>query len=214
MSSSEIILYDYWRSTASWRVRIALNLSGLRWRSCPVDLLSGKQSGETHLARNPQGLVPVLDIDGHRLTQSLAILDYLEETGRVSLVPAEPARAARMRAISMAIACDLHPVCNLRVATHAVALTGREETRAEWMRHFIRTGLEAVERMLDPEGPFCMGASLTQADLCLVPQLYNATRWSVPVDDLQRIQRVARSCEIIDAFRGPARDPDNHAPLG
>ena len=203
MSAPEAVLYDYWRSTASWRVRIALNLSGICWQSHPVDLLAGEQGSEAHLARNPQGLVPVLDIDGHRLTQSLAILDYLEATGRVSLVPDEPALAARMRAVSMAIACDLHPVCNLRVAAHAVALTGREETRGDWMRHFIRTGLETVERMLDPEGSFCVGASPTQADLCLFPQLYNATRWNVTVDDLPRIQRVARNCENLAAFHGP-----------
>lgn len=197
----EALLYDYWRSSASWRVRIALNLSGLDWESRPVDLLSGEQRGADHLARNPQGLVPVLEIDGLRLTQSLAILDYLEDTGRLSLRPSEPAEAARMRAIAQAIACDLHPVCNLRVASHAAALTGQEETRADWMRHFIRPGLEAVEALLDESGPYCMGAALTQADLCLIPQLYNAARWGVPSDDLPRITRVARACAGLDAFR-------------
>lgn len=197
----EAVLYDYWRSTASWRVRIALNLAGLDWQSRPVDLLAGDQRGAEHLALNPQGLVPVLDIDGLRLTQSLAILDYLEETGRVSLRPSDPAQAARMRAIAQAIACDLHPVCNLRVAAHAAALTGLEDTRAAWMRHFIRPGLEAVEALLDETGPYCTGATLTQADLCLIPQLYNAARWGVETADLPRVTRVAGACAELDAFR-------------
>lgn len=204
----EAVLYDYWRSTASWRLRIALNLAGIDWQSRPVDLLAGDQRGAEHLARNPQGLVPVLEIDGLLLTQSLAILDYLEETGRLSLRPKAPAQAARMRAIAQAVACDLHPVCNLRVAARAVQLTGREEDRGDWMRHFIRPGLEAVEALLDDTGPYCMGAALTQADLCLVPQLYNAERWGVETGDLPRIGRVARACAQLDAFhRAEAMQP-------
>lgn len=198
---TEAVLYDYWRSSASWRVRIALNLAGLDWESRPVDLVAGDQRGAAHVARNPQALVPVLEIDGLRLTQSLAMLDYLEATGRVTLTPKDPGQAARMRAIALAIACDIHPVCNLRVAAHAVQITNREETRAEWMRHVIRPGLEAVEEMLDDTGPYCMGPDLTQADLCLIPQLYNAARWGVPTDDLPRVTRVASACADIDAFR-------------
>lgn len=201
---ADVVLYDYWRSSASWRVRIALNLSGIDWECRPVDLMTGDQRSAAHLARNPQGLVPVLEIDGLRLTQSLAILEYLEETGRLSLRPEAPAQAARMRAIALAIACDVHPVCNLRVAAQAAALTGRDDTRADWMRHFIRPGLEAVEAMLDETGPYCMGAALTQADLCLIPQLYNAARWGVETSDLTRITRVARACAELDAFRRAA----------
>ena len=201
---ADAVLYDYWRSSASWRVRIALTLSGIDWKCRPVDLMAGDQRSAAHLARNPQGLVPVLEIDGLRLTQSLAILDYLEETGRLSLRPEAPAQAARMRAIALAIACDVHPVCNLRVAAHAAALTGQDDTRSDWMRHFIRPGLEAVEAMLDEAGPYCMGAALTQADLCLIPQLYNAARWGVETSDLTRITRVARACAELDAFRRAA----------
>lgn len=198
---TDAVLYDYWRSSASWRVRIALNLAGLAWESRPVDLVAGDQRGAAHVARNPQALVPVLEIDGLRLTQSLAMLDYLEATGRVALTPKDPGQAARMRAVALAIACDIHPVCNLRVAAHAVQITGREETRAEWMRHFIRPGLEAVEAMLDDTGPYCLGSDLTQADLCLIPQLYNAARWGVPTDDLPRVTRVAAACADLEAFR-------------
>ncbi len=196
----EAVLHDYWRSTASWRVRIALNLSGIDWASRPVDLLAGDQRSAAHLARNPQGLVPVLDIDGLRLTQSLAIIDYLEATGRLSLTPANPAQAAQARAVAMAIACDIHPVCNLRVAAHAAALTASPDTRAAWMRHFIRPGLEAVETLLHPTGPFAMGEMLTLADLCIIPQLYNAARWGVPTNDLPRLTRAAAQCAPLDAF--------------
>lgn len=209
----EAVLYDYWRSTASWRVRIALNLAGIDWESHPVELLAGDQRGAAHLARNPQGLVPVLDIDGLALTQSLAILDYLEDTGRVALRPSDPAQAARMRCIAQAIACDLHPVCNLRVAAHAAALTGQDDTRGDWMRHFIRPGLEAVEALLDDTGPYCIGETLTQADLCLIPQLYNAARWGVETGDLPRITRVAGACASLDAFRRAEPEAMQPAPI-
>ena len=212
---AEVVLHDYWRSTASWRVRIALNLSGLAWQRRAVDLRAGDQHRQAHLALNPQGLVPVLEIDGLHLTQSLAILDYLEATGRLALVPPDPGQAARARAVALAVACDIHPVCNLRVADHVARLTGREETRADWMRATLLPGLAAVERMLDPHGPFCLGPDLTQADLCLSPQHYNAARWGVALDDLPRITRVAAACAGLDAFRNasaealrPGADPN------
>ncbi|RYH02842.1 maleylacetoacetate isomerase [Salipiger sp. IMCC34102] len=202
----EITLYDYWRSTASYRVRIALNLAGLAYRAVPVDLVAGDQRSEAHRARNPQGLVPVLDIDGSRLTQSMAILDYLEDTGRLSLRPDDPAEAASIRAICQAMAADIHPVCNLRVVNRVAELTGDPEARAPWMRHWIRPGLEAVEAQLHPTGPYACGAALSQADLVLIPQLYNADRWEVETADLPRITRASRACADHPAFA--AAHPD------
>ncbi len=198
---TKAVLYDYWRSTASWRVRIALNLAGIEWESRSVDLLSGAQAGPDHLARNPQGLLPVLEIDGLRLTQSMAILDYLEETGRVTLLPEVPAERARMRAILQAVACDIHPVCNLRVAAHAAEITGDPEAKADWMRNFIGPGLAAVEALLPGEIPYAMGAQLSQADLAIVPQLYNARRWDVDLSDLPGLLRIEASCAGLPAFR-------------
>lgn len=209
--ASEIRLHDYWRSTASYRIRIALHLAGLAYEAVPVDLLAGTQRSEAHHALNPLDQVPVLEIDGAHLTQSMAILDYLEDTGRVALRPDDPLATARMRAICQAVACDIHPVCNLRVVSHAVELTGRPETREDWMRHFIRPGLAAVETMLGAfDGPYCLGPKLTQADVVLIPQLYNAARWNVEIGDLTRVAEVAENCARLPAFA--AAHPDRCAP--
>ena len=208
---ADTVLHDYWRSTASYRVRIALGLAGIAWQAVPVDLVAGAQRAPAHLARNPQGLVPVLEIDGLQLTQSIAILDYLEDTGRVRLRPADAGDLARMRSVVQAVAADLHPVCNLRVAAHVVAMTGQEAARGDWMRHFIRPGLEAVEQMLCPDGPYAMGAALTQADLVLIPQLYNAARWGVETRDLPRLTRVAAACADLPAFE--AARPEQVKPV-
>ena len=195
-----VVLYDYWRSTASYRVRIALNLAGLAYRAVPVDLRTGAQSSDAHLARNPQGLVPVLEIDGLRLTQSMAILDYLEDTRRVALCPDGAGARARMRAVVQTIACDIHPVCNLRILSLVAATSGRDDTAPDWIHAVMRPGLQAVEAQLDPVGPFAMGETLSQADVLLIPQLYNAARWGVPTDDLPRITRVAAACAALPAF--------------
>ncbi|SEO05490.1 maleylacetoacetate isomerase [Salinihabitans flavidus] len=199
----EIILYDYWRSSASYRLRIALNLGGIDYRALPVDLVKGEHKSPEHLARNPQGLVPVLEIDGHSFTQSLAILDYLDETRGLGLLPDDPARAAKVRALAHSVAVDVHPVCNLSVAAHVASLLpGVETARADWMRHFIPPGLRAFEALLADftQTPFCTGAAPSLADICLMPQVYNALRWEADFSDCPRIRAVAEACNAHPAF--------------
>ncbi|QBF33656.1 maleylacetoacetate isomerase [Thalassococcus sp. S3] len=209
---SEIVLYDFWRSSASYRCRIALALGGTRYRSVPVDLPTKEHKTPEHLERNPQGFVPVLEIDGLRLTQSLAILEYLDTTRGLGLLPEAPAERAMVQALAHAIAVDIHPVCNLQVAAHAVEITGREETRAEWMKRFIRPGMQAFEALLGafPERPFCAGPKPGLADICLMPQVYNARRWGAQIDDLPRTMAVVASCEAHPAFQ--AAHPDRWQP--
>ncbi|MFT4960623.1 MAG: maleylacetoacetate isomerase [Paracoccaceae bacterium] len=200
---SKTVLYDYWRSTASYRVRIALNLAEIDYTAVSVDLVDGEQQGATYLAKNPQGLVPALDIDGLRLTQSLAILDYLNTTRDLGLLPDEPVGRAKVQALAHAIAVDIHPVCNLSVVTYAAALTDAPtETRENWMRRFIGPGLEAVEAMLGryAQTPYCCGDRPNLVDICLIPQLYNANRWSVDISHLPRIQAAAQACADNVAF--------------
>lgn len=210
---TEPVLYDYWRSSASYRVRIALNLTGLAYRRVPVDLLGAEHRAPDHLARNPQGLVPVLDIDGHRLTQSLAILDYLNDTRSLGLLPTDPAETAKVRALAQSIAVDIHPVCNLSTARHA---TRAEDNPAQatkaWMQHFIRPGLLAFERLLDgcESAAFCCGPTPSIADLCLIPQLYNARRWDVDLTGLTRVLKVETTCAAHPAFA--AAHPDQVRP--
>lgn len=204
---NEVVLFDYPRSSAAYRVRIALNLLGVDYQRVLVDLTAGEQRGVEHLARNPMGLVPVLDIDGRRLTQSLAIIEYLDETRSAGFLPIDPQARVRLRALAMTIAIDIHPVCNLSVATRASALSeDPEQAKADWMRHFIRRGLAAFEQLLSDlgAGPFCHGERPGLADIVLVPQLYNAQRWSVDVSDLERIGAVAAACQALPAFRAAA----------
>ncbi|WP_027257226.1 maleylacetoacetate isomerase [Leisingera aquimarina] len=197
------ILYDYWRSSASYRLRIALNLAGIEYTSIPVDLVKGEHRSPEHLARNPQGFVPVLEIDGLRLTQSLAILDYLDETRSLGLLPKDPGLRARARALAYSVAVDVHPVCNLQVAKHATRLSSREADMPKaWMQHFIHPGLEAFETLLAgfDQAPFCTGETPGLADICLVPQLYNARRWEAEFKDMPRICAVEAACAAHPAF--------------
>lgn len=207
------VLYDYWRSSASYRVRIALNMLGEEHEIVPVDLLTQEQRSHAHLQRNPQGLVPVLAIDGRTLTQSLAIIEYLDETRAAGFLPADAAGRARVRALAHAIAMEIHPICNLRVATHAASLVGGgEEAVTAWMHTFIGEGLRAFEVMLSDggAGDFCHGDSPGLADFCLVPQLYNARRWQVDLSGLHRIFRIETNCARIAAFA--AAHPDRVRP--
>ncbi len=201
---SDTVLFDYWRSSASYRVRIVLNLLDIPYRSVPIDLLAGQHKQPDHLARNPQGLVPALDIDGHMLTQSLAIIEYLSETRPQSgLLPADPLGRHRVRALSYAIAMDIHPVCNLGVVLHVMQQsTDPEAARAAWMRKFIGEGLAAFEKMLDNPltGAFCHGEQPTMADICLVPQVYNAERWGADLSGCPRLVAIVERCRKIPAF--------------
>ncbi|WP_299863354.1 maleylacetoacetate isomerase [uncultured Hoeflea sp.] len=203
------VLYDYWRSSASYRVRIALNLAGIAYETVPVDLLAGDQKAPAHLERNPQGLVPTLEIDGVMLTQSLAIIEYLIETRGAKWLPDDPVGRARVRTLAHSIAMDIHPVCNTSVINHVLELTGGGDAeRVAWMRCFIGKGLAAFEKLLDHDatGRFCHGDQPGLADICLIPQLYNAERWGVDLSGLNRIEEIRTACEALPGFA--AAHPD------
>lgn len=208
------ILYDYWRSSASYRVRIALNLLGQSYDTVPVDLLTGAHREPEYLARNPQGILPTLEIDGHCLTQSLAIIEYLNTTtDGASLLPPDPLGQHRVRQLSYAVAMEIHPVCNLGVAAHVVGLTGGGDAdKKAWMQHFIARGLNALEALLaqSDSGAFSYGDTPTMADCCLIPQLYNAERWGVAYHHLANIARIAKSAASHQAFA--AAHPDQIGP--
>ncbi len=208
----ETVLYDYWRSSAAYRVRIALNLIGLPYRQVAVDLLQGEQKEAANLARNPQGLVPTLEIDGRSLTQSLAIVEYLNETRNAGLLPADPAGRARVRALAHAIAMEIHPICNLSVARHAAENSAGAITMQGWMKHFIDRGLRAVEALLDhpATGRFCHGDRPGLADICLVPQIYNARRWEIDLEPLPIVRRIVAELDGLPAFA--EAHPDRHQP--
>ncbi|MBM3614770.1 MAG: maleylacetoacetate isomerase [Alphaproteobacteria bacterium] len=194
-------LYDYWRSSASYRVRMALNLLGEGFEIVPVDLLQAEQVGAANMVRNPQGLVPTVEIDGLTLTQSLAIIEYLNDT-RGGFLPDDAGGRARVRALSYAVAMEIHPICNLRVGRYVEAASGGAVTMKGWQQKFIGEGLAAVEVMLDHPATarFCHGDRVTMADLCLVPQVYNARRWEVDVTSFSRISRIVAELEAIPAI--------------
>jgi maleylpyruvate isomerase len=208
-------LFGYYRSSAAYRVRIALNLKGLEVDHRFVHLRKGEQSAPEYGALNPQGLVPMV-IDGPQvLTQSLAIIEYLEETHpEPALLPKEPIERARVRAIAQAIACDIHPLNNLRVLRYLVGpLKVSDEAKNEWYRHWVVEGLTALERSLNPAagtGTFCHGDKPTLADICLVPQVYNAERADVDLSLFPRITKIVAACRELRAFQDadPAKQAD------
>ena len=194
-----ITLYDYWRSSASYRLRIAFGLAGMDYSSVPVDLVLGEHREEDNLARNPQGLVPSVDFEGRVMTQSLAIIEYLHEAGHYSFLPQDLLHRAKCRALAYVIAMEIHPVCNLSVAKHAVANSDGSMEMQDWMQHFIPKGLAAYEAMLDGVGTYSIGDEITMADLCLVPQIYNAERWEVDPSPYPKINAVMARLEQIPA---------------
>ena len=203
------ILYEYWRSSASYRVRIALNLKGVDYESRPVNLLEGEQGSEEYRALNPEGFVPTLEIDGHRLTQSVAILNYLDlRYPNQPLLPASAAERAHVVGMAMTIACDIHPLNNLRVLKYLKTDLGHSQEEVDaWYRHWISERLPALEIMAKPHaGKFLFGDAPTGADVLLIPQLYNARRYDVPLDAFPTLLRADENANKLEAFA--AAHPD------
>lgn len=210
-------LYTYFRSSAAWRVRIALALKGIAAENAFVHLLKdgGQQNAAAYRAVNPMGVVPALMLDdGAVLTQSIAIIEYLEETHpEPPLLPDDPEARARVRAFALGVACDIHPLNNLRVLRYLKHELGQSDAaRDSWYRHWIAEGLTALERtvMDTGPGPFLFGAAPTMADVCLVPQMANARRFNCPVDACPTLLRAEEAALALPAFRdaAPDRQPD------
>ncbi len=216
--ANQLTLYSYWRSSAAYRVRIALNLKGLEYTIKPVHLAHDEQHAETFREVNPQQLIPVL-VDGDRvIRQSLAIIEYLDdaypETPR--LLPLAARDRARVRAIAQMVACDIHPLGNLRVLQYLENnLNASESQRQAWSRHWISDGFDALEPMLagnHSTGVFCEGDAPSIADCCLVPQTYNARRFEVPTQNYPTIMRIDAACRELDAFKNAAPEAQPDAP--
>jgi maleylpyruvate isomerase len=210
-------LYGYFRSSASFRVRIALNLKGLRYEQIAVHLVKdgGGQNSAAFEQVNPEKLVPVLRVDDHALTQSLAIIEYLEEAyPQPPLLPHDRFNRAYVRAVALAIACEVHPLNNLRVLKYVKnTLNAGEEGKDMWYRHWCKTGLEAVEAQVTRHGKagkFCLGDTPTLADVCLVPQWFNAQRFNTDLSGCPALAAIVANCLQLKAFDGatPAKQPD------
>jgi len=210
-------LYGYFRSSAAFRVRIALNLKGLDYEQAFIHLRKGDQRSAAYLGLNPQGLVPALVLeDGAVLTQSLSIIDYLEETRpNPALLPSDPVGRARVRSLAEAIACDIHPIDNLRVLQYLSRQFGHKEPDIEtWFNHWIAAGFEGIEKTLASDakaGKFCHGDMPGLADICLVPQVFNARRYpSFELKPYQNIMRIFENCMTLEAFDRavPEKQPD------
>ncbi len=204
------LLHTYWRSSASWRVRIALALKGLPWEAAPHNLRTNEQTAPDYVARNPQGLVPALEVDGAVLTQSLAIIEYLEERfPEAPILPADLLERARVRAFALAVACDIHPVQNLRVL-RMLRARGLDQAAVDgWAREVIEGGLEACSRLIaDREGPFCFGERVSLADIVLIPQMANARRFGARID-WPRLEAIEAAALAHTAFA--ASRPDMQA---
>ncbi|XP_076326388.1 maleylacetoacetate isomerase-like isoform X2 [Tachypleus tridentatus] len=213
VSSSKPILYSYFRSSCSWRVRIALALKGIEYEYRPVNLI--KAGGEQHLEDfrklNPLEKVPALVINGHTLTQSLAIINYLdEEYPQNKLLPVDPLMKAQVNIVADTIACDIQPIQNLVVLQYV-----GDEKKAEWGKYWITKGFTGLEKLLlTTAGKYCVGDSVTLADLCLVPQVYNANRFKVDMTQFPLISRINHALCQLEAFQisHPANQPDSPQP--
>ena len=210
-------LYSYWRSTAAYRVRTALNIKRLSYSIIPVHLVKdgGEQHKPEYAGKNPQELVPLLDDNGKLLSQSMAICEYLDETyDGPDLLPSEPFEKAKVRSVCQIIACDIHPLDNLRVLQYLSGeLKISDEDKSRWYAHWILEGFKAIESMLQEykaKGPFCFGDKLTLADVFLVSQMYNARRFNVELSDFPRLVEIEQHCLTLDAFKDakPEAQPD------
>lgn len=206
-------LYDYWRSSAAYRVRIALNIKGLEVEQIPIDLRAGGQQTGDYLAVNPQGLVPFFEDGELAIGQSLAIIEYLEEAYPASpLLPKDPVQRAKSRAIAQIIAADIHPLNNLRVLQFLESDLGvSRKKRAIWYHHWLAKGFEAIEAMVkNLPGDFCVGDEPTLADICLVPQVYNAKRYEFDLRVYPTVRTINDRCHEVEAFAkaAPQHQPD------
>ena len=212
---SAMKLHSYFRSSASFRVRIALELKGLSYDYIPVHIARGDHRKEPYAALSADNLVPLLEVDGERLSQSMAIIEYLDEKHpEPALLPADALGRARVRALAQSIACEIHPLNNLRVLKYLVReLKVEEEAKNTWYRHCCREGLEAFERQLAqrPAFTYCYGNTPTLADCCLVPQIFNAERFNVNLDGLPRTMAAHEACMALPAFQKaqPSACPDS-----
>lgn len=205
-------LYGYWRSTTSYRVRIALNLKGLSYETAPVDLLAGEQHEEAYLALNPIAGVPSLELeDGTILTQSMAILEYLEAVYPApSLLANSAMETANIRAAANIIACDIHPVNNLKVISAIKKMGHTQDEVIKWMNDWMLRGLQAYQSLLPDDCDFSFGDKPTLGDICLIPQLYNAHRWGTDLSSLSRLTDIETRCLALPAFTAaqPHNQPD------
>ncbi|TXH69410.1 MAG: maleylacetoacetate isomerase [Lysobacteraceae bacterium] len=217
MNTESLKLFSYWRSSAAYRVRIGLNLKGLAYEQSPVHLLrdGGEQHGQAFAATNPQKLIPVLQHGERMLRQSMAILEYLDEVwAEPALMPATARGRARVRALGLLVACDIHPLNNLRVLRYLEhEWNVPQPERDVWVKHWIAEGFSAMEALLagDPAtGAFCEGDSPTLADCCLVPQVYNARRFGLDLSPFPEIRRIEAACQALPAFQQahPENQPD------